>query len=171
MGSREYFYKTYLKLNKNSLFFFQATNSCIKDIPLELFGIWQTQDYEPPTAENGVVPRNAYGNVELFKPTMLPKKTVHIQLPGLNKVCKKLNIDCAQAVVGFDFNGGYSHPVFDGFVVCEEFAEKVIDAWNREQDEVERREEEKREKRVLDNWKKLIKGLLIKEKLKNKYNF
>lgn len=47
--------------------------------PLELFGYWQTQDYEPPTAEDGIVPRNAYGNVELFKPCMLPKKTVHLQ--------------------------------------------------------------------------------------------
>jgi xeroderma pigmentosum group C-complementing protein len=80
----------------------RATKSVIKDIPLELFGVWQTQEYEPPTAENGVVPRNAYGNVELFKPTMLPKKTVHIQLPGLNKVCKKLNIDCAQVVLKQD---------------------------------------------------------------------
>lgn len=51
----------------------------IKDQPLDIFGYWQTMDYEPPTAENGIVPRNAYGNVELFKPTMLPKKTVHLQ--------------------------------------------------------------------------------------------
>jgi xeroderma pigmentosum group C-complementing protein len=55
--------------------------------------------------------------------------------------------------------------------VCEEFAEKVVDAWNREQDEMEQREEQKREKRVMDNWKKLIRGLLIRERLKIKYNF
>lgn len=47
--------------------------------PLEIFGHWQTQAYDPPTAENGIVPRNAYGNVELFKPEMLPKKCVHLQ--------------------------------------------------------------------------------------------
>lgn len=46
---------------------------------LELFGIWQTTDYDPPVAENGIVPRNAYGNVELFKPCMLPKGTVLLQ--------------------------------------------------------------------------------------------
>ena len=92
---------------------------------MELFGIWQTQEYEPPVAENGIVPRNAYGNVELFKACMLPVNTIHLQLPGLNKVCRKLGIDCAQAVVGFDYHGGYSHAVFDGFVVCEEFLDKV----------------------------------------------
>lgn len=60
----------------------QLTRTVIKDQPLEIFGYWQTQEYEPPTAENGIVPRNAYGNVELFKDCMLPKKTVHLK-------CKK----------------------------------------------------------------------------------
>lgn len=46
---------------------------------LEIFGPWQVQDYEPPTAENGIVPRNAYGNVELFKDCMLPKGTALIK--------------------------------------------------------------------------------------------
>ncbi|XP_053657687.1 DNA repair protein complementing XP-C cells homolog [Anopheles marshallii] len=139
--------------------------------PLELFGYWQTEEYEPPTAENGVVPRNAYGNVELFKPCMLPKKTVHLQLPGLNRVCKKLRIDCAQAVTGFDFHSGSSHPVYDGFVVCEEFRDVVVDAWHEEQAAEEQRAREKYEKRVYGNWKKLIKGLLIRRKLQHKYNF
>lgn len=149
----------------------RVKNKLIKDVPLEIFGIWQTKDYEPPIAENGIVPRNAYGNVELFKKQMLPINTVHIQLPGLNKVCRKLGIDCAQAVVGFDSNGGWPYPVYDGFVVCKEFEEKVIDAWNREQDEAEKKEREKIDKRVYGNWKKLIKGLLIRERLKIKYNF
>jgi hypothetical protein len=47
--------------------------------PLEVFGKWQTEDYQPPTAENGIVPRNAYGNVELFKPCMLPIGCVHMR--------------------------------------------------------------------------------------------
>ncbi|KAG5677757.1 hypothetical protein PVAND_007488 [Polypedilum vanderplanki] len=149
----------------------KPTNKLMKDVPLELFGIWQTKDYEPPTAENGIVPRNGYGNVELFKPQMLPYGTVHLQLPGLQKVCKKLGVDCAQAVVGFDSSGGWPYPVYDGFVICKEFEEKVVDAWNREQEEIERKEREKIEKRVYGNWKKLIKGLLIRERLKLKYNF
>lgn len=57
----------------------RVTNRCLEPQPLEIFGHWQTQPYDPPTAENGMVPRNAYGNVELFKPEMLPKKTRHLQ--------------------------------------------------------------------------------------------
>lgn len=56
----------------------RATNTVIKDLPLELFGVWQTGEYEPPVAENGIVPKNAYGNVELFKACMLPINTVHL---------------------------------------------------------------------------------------------
>lgn len=57
----------------------QLANKMLEPQPLEIFGIWQTQPYEPPVAENGIVPRNAYGNVELFKPEMLPKNTVHLR--------------------------------------------------------------------------------------------
>uniref|UniRef100_A0A182LVG0 Rad4 beta-hairpin domain-containing protein n=1 Tax=Anopheles culicifacies TaxID=139723 RepID=A0A182LVG0_9DIPT len=149
----------------------RASGQMLPSQPLELFGYWQTEEYEPPTAENGIVPRNAYGNVELFKPCMLPKKTVHLQLPALNRICKKLRIDCAQAVTGFDFHGGSSHPVYDGFVVCEEFRDVVVDAWHQEQEAEEQRAREKYEKRVYGNWKKLIKGLLIRRKLQHKYNF
>ena len=102
---------------------------------------------------------------------MLPKGTVHLNLPGLNKVCKKIGVDCSVAITGFDSNGGWPYPVYDGFVVCAEFEEKVMDAWNREQEEIERKEAEKYEKRVYGNWKKLIKGLMIRERLKRKYNF
>lgn len=47
--------------------------SMVKDEPLEVFGRWQTELYIPPPAVDGKVPRNEYGNVELFKPWMLPK--------------------------------------------------------------------------------------------------
>lgn len=46
---------------------------------LDIYGEWQTEDYIPPPAKDGIVPRNEYGNVELFKPCMLPKGTVHLQ--------------------------------------------------------------------------------------------
>ncbi|GAB0097557.1 hypothetical protein DMENIID0001_132070 [Sergentomyia squamirostris] len=147
------------------------TSTLIRDHPLEVFGIWQTSAYVPPVAKDGIVPRNEYGNVELFKECMLPGNTVHLQLPGINKICKKLNIDCAPAITGFDFHNGWCHPTLDGFVICKEFEDTVLDAWNVEQDEAERKEEEKRNKRVYGNWRKLIKGLFIRARLQAKYNF
>ncbi|XP_075014966.1 DNA repair protein complementing XP-C cells isoform X3 [Calonectris borealis] len=78
---------------------------------LALFGRWQTEDYQPPIAVDGKVPRNEYGNVYLFLPSMLPIGCVQLRLPNLNRLARKLDIDCAQAITGFDFHGGYSHPV------------------------------------------------------------
>ncbi|XP_013419068.1 DNA repair protein complementing XP-C cells homolog [Lingula anatina] len=137
---------------------------------LEVFGRWQCEDYIPPPAVDGKVPRNEYGNVELFKPSMLPAGTVHLQIPGLNRVAKKLDIDCAAAMTGWDFHSGWACPVLDGWIVCEEHKDILLAAWDEDQEEQERREAEKREKRVLTNWKTLVKGLLIKERLKRKYN-
>lgn len=54
------------------------TGSICKDMDLELFGKWQTDPYVPPVAKDGVVPRNEYGNVDLFKKCMLPKGTIHL---------------------------------------------------------------------------------------------
>uniref|UniRef100_A0AAG5CQY0 Rad4 beta-hairpin domain-containing protein n=1 Tax=Anopheles atroparvus TaxID=41427 RepID=A0AAG5CQY0_ANOAO len=149
----------------------RPTNNWLKDQPCDIFGHWQTDEYDPPTAENGIVPRNEYGNVELFTEKMLPKGTVHLKLPGLNKVCKRLQIDCAPALTGFDMAKMRVVPVYEGFVVCQEFAEQVIEEWYKEMEQEEQREQEKMEKRVYGNWKRLIKGLLVRRKLQNKYNF
>ena len=53
----------------------------------------------------------------------------YILVPGLMRVAKKLDIDCAQAMIGFDFSGGGSHPVFDGVIVCQEFEKTLMEAW------------------------------------------
>ncbi|XP_064083445.1 DNA repair protein complementing XP-C cells homolog [Macrobrachium nipponense] len=147
----------------------RETCQVIKDRPLEVFGEWQVEDYEPPVAVGGKVPRNEYGNVELFKPSMLPKGCVHIPIAGLNRIARKLNIDCASAITGFDFHSGWSHPVYEGFVVCEEYKDVLLDAWNEDQVEQAKRAEEKREKRIYNNWKKLINGMLVRERVREKY--
>ncbi|KAH7952679.1 hypothetical protein HPB49_000407 [Dermacentor silvarum] len=147
----------------------KLSGQILKEQPLELFGHWQTEPYMPPIAFNGKVPRNEWGNVELFKSCMLPVGTVHLRAPGLARVAAKLNIDCVPAVVGFEGHCRGVHPVFDGWVVCEEFKDTLMAAWEEEQANISNREEEKRMKRVYGNWKRLIKGVLIKEKLRMKY--
>ncbi|KAI6054653.1 XPC [Marmota monax] len=136
---------------------------------LALFGRWQTEEYQPPVAVDGKVPRNEFGNVYLFLPSMMPIGCVQLNLPNLHRVARKLDIDCVQAVTGFDFHGGYSHPVTEGYIVCEEFKDVLLTAWENEQALIEKREKEKREKRALGHWKLLTKGLLIRERLKLRY--
>ncbi|KAL7828760.1 hypothetical protein SRHO_G00323940 [Serrasalmus rhombeus] len=136
---------------------------------LSLFGHWQTEEYQPPLAIDGRVPRNEFGNVYMFKPCMLPVGCVHLRLPSLHRVARKLDLDCAAAVTGFDYHGGYSHAVTDGYIVCEEHQEILKAAWENEQEIQQKKEQEKREKRALSNWTLLVKGLLIKERLQRRY--
>ncbi len=67
---------------------------------LELFGEWQTSTYIPPVATDGIVPCNEYGNVDLFKPEMLPVGCVHIVEPTAARLCRKLGINYAEAITG-----------------------------------------------------------------------
>ncbi|XP_032176508.1 DNA repair protein complementing XP-C cells isoform X1 [Mustela erminea] len=136
---------------------------------LGLFGEWQTEEYQPPVAVDGKVPRNEFGNVYLFLPSMMPIGCVQLNLPNLHRVARKLDIDCVQAITGFDFHKGYSHPITDGYIVCEEYKDVLLAAWEKEQALIEKREKEKREKRALGNWKLLVRGLLIRERLKLRY--
>ncbi|XP_013857223.1 DNA repair protein complementing XP-C cells [Austrofundulus limnaeus] len=139
-----------------------------KDLPL--FGEWQTEEYQPPIAVDGKVPRNEYGNVYLFKACMIPVGCVHVRLPNLHRVARKLNLDAVPAVTGFDYHGGYSHAVTDGYIVCEEDEEILRAAWVEEQEIQKQKQKEKKEKRAIGNWALLVKGLLIKERLKKRYN-
>ncbi len=49
-------------------------------------------------------------------------------VPQLKRVAKKLGIDCAPAMIGWDFHAGGSHPAYDGWVVCAEFEDALRDA-------------------------------------------
>ena len=141
----------------------------IRDLPQELFGIWQTDPYDPPQAKDGIVPRNEFGNVDLFKPEMLPKGCVHLKLNGLLKVANKLGIDCSPAVTGFDVKNRGTIPALDGFVVCQEFEQVLISAWEEEQLHRVERERQRYLGRVFKNWKKLIGLARARIRIKERY--
>jgi hypothetical protein len=101
---------------------------------------------------------------------MLPIGCVHLKnMPNLNRLCKKLDIDCVAAVVGFDAHGGFSHAVYDGWVVCEEFKETVVMAYREYEQEEAKKLIKKKKDKILSNWARLTKLLLIRERLKLKY--
>eukprot|EP00475_Leptophrys_vorax_P022033 TRINITY_DN2997_c0_g2_i1.p1 TRINITY_DN2997_c0_g2~~TRINITY_DN2997_c0_g2_i1.p1 ORF type:complete len:460 (+),score=120.00 TRINITY_DN2997_c0_g2_i1:614-1993(+) len=125
----------------------------------ELFGIWQTNPWSPPAAENGIVPKNERGNVDLWSDAHLPPGTVHLNLPRVVGIARKLGIDFATAMVGFEMKQRRWVPVLDGIVVCKEFEAIVRDAWEEAESKRIERENEKRLERVSQGWKKLVKSV------------
>ena len=53
--------------------------------------------------------------------------------PRVKTLCRKLGIDFAEALVGFERRGGATIPAFDGVVVCAEHAAAVRDAFATEE--------------------------------------
>ncbi|CEI89966.1 hypothetical protein RMCBS344292_04302 [Rhizopus microsporus] len=92
-----------------------------EEVLVPCYGEWQTRKIVPDPVVNGKVPKNAYGNIDLFTPEMLPPGAVHIPINGLGKVAKMLGIDYADAVTGFEFTKMRSVPIINGIVVAEEY--------------------------------------------------
>jgi xeroderma pigmentosum group C-complementing protein len=134
-----------------------------------LYSRAQTDWIIPPPIENGIIPRNAFNNIDIYVSTMVPKGAVHIPLKGTARICRKLNIEHAEACTGFEFGKQRAVPVLTGVVVAVENEDTVIDAWEVEEAEKARKEAEKREKLVLSLWKKFMSGLRIVERMKAEY--
>ena len=59
--------------------------------------------------------------------------TRKINRPRIGAVCKRMGVDYAPAMAGFDIRAGRSVPRMEGVVVCEEVADAVLEEWQREQ--------------------------------------
>lgn len=134
-----------------------------------LYSREQTDWIIPPPIKDGKIPKNAYGNIDCFVPSMVPKGAVHIPLKGTVRICKKLEIDFAEAVVGFEFGNKMAVPVILGVVIANENERVVRDAWRAWNEEQKKKEESKMEKLVLEMWRKFVLGLRIRDRVLEDY--
>ena len=54
---------------------------------------------------------------------------MHLQMPRLGLVCRRLGIDYAAAMTGFEIRAGRSVPTIDGVVICQEHEPMVLEAY------------------------------------------
>ncbi|BDA45057.1 probable DNA repair protein complementing XP-C cells homolog [Coccomyxa sp. Obi] len=137
-----------------------------------LFGYWQTVEWIPPQAKDGIVPKNERGNV-MCPPLAhaLPLGTVHLSdMPRVSLVCKALGIDYAVAMTGFETRGGQSVPVFDGVVVCEEHAQAVVDKYWAAERERQEKAENKAIAAAENNWRNLLRSIFTRIKVQGDYS-
>lgn len=134
-----------------------------------LYALDQTEWIIPPPIENGSIPKNAYGNMDCFVPSMVPKGAVHIPLNSTAKICKRVGIDFAEACIGFEFGKQRAVPIIQGVVVAEEHSDLVMDEWDKDEEDRKRKSDSKREKAVLVAWKKMLVGLRIMRRMREEY--
>lgn len=139
----------------------------------------QTDLYEAPPVVKGRVPKNTYGNLDVYVPSMVPKGGVHIQgklgllrmamLTELDisasRAARLLGVDYADAVTGFEFRGRHGTAVIKGIVAAAEYQEAIEAVLEGYQDEKARAEEEARTLTALRTWKRFLIALRIKERV------
>ena len=134
-----------------------------------LYAEFQTQLYMPPSVVRGRIPKNAYGNLDAYLPSMIPAGAVHIEHPAAAQAAKILGIDYADAVTGFEFRGRQGTAVIKGIVAAEECREALVEVLQEIQDERVRAEEDKRSMMALQTWKRFMTALKIKDQVNKEY--
>lgn len=108
-------------------------------------------------------------NIDLFAAHMCPKGAIHVPFRGATKVCKRLQIDYAEAVVDFEFGHRMAVPVIQGVVIAEEYHERVLEELEKDEAERSRKQDEKRRKEALGKWRRFLMGLRIAERIRQEY--
>lgn len=134
-----------------------------------LYGRWQTELYEAPPVVDGQVPKNNFGNIDLYHPSMLPAGAAHIPGKALGRVAKQLGVDYADAVVAFEFRRGRAIPVQDGIVVPANMADVVKAAAREARVHKIDVEEKKRRKRARENWRRVVGKVMLRNRLRANY--
>ena len=141
----------------------------------------QTELYVPPPIVNGRVPKNSFGNLDVFVPTMVPKGGVHLPCKcsrfhveasanslkddEASRAARILGIDYSDALTGFEFRGRHGTAVLKGIVVATEYREAVEAVIEGFRDERARVEENMRSHAALRMWKRFLISLRIKERV------
>lgn len=131
-----------------------------------LYAEYQTEIYQAPPVVQGRIPKNAYGNLDIYVPSMVPPGAVHIKMPGAARAARLLGVDYADAVTGFEFRGRRGTAIFGGVVVAQEYQEALEEVLKSFADEKERAALEARTAEVLRFWRLLLVKLRIAERVK-----
>lgn len=130
-----------------------------------LYAPFQTITYEAPPVVNGRIPKNEYGNLDIYVPTMVPKGGVHIVHSETSRAAKIIGIDYADAVTGFEFRSRHGTAVIKGAVVATDYAEAVQAVISGFEDQRAIAEELRRSHEAVRMWKRFMIGLRIKERI------
>ncbi|KAL1604414.1 hypothetical protein SLS59_004212 [Nothophoma quercina] len=136
-----------------------------EEVGAALYAEFQTEVYIPPPVVRGRVPRNVYGNLDLYVPSMCPPGGVHIRHKLASKAARILQVDYADAVTGFNFKGRHGTAVVQGVVVAEEYGEAVQAAIGGMEYMQIQAEEDARRAESLRLWRRFYLGVRIAQRV------
>jgi xeroderma pigmentosum group C-complementing protein len=136
---------------------------------MALYAEYQTTPYEPPPVVDGQIPRNGFGNLDVYVPSMIPAGGVHIRHPLAAKAARILDIDFAEAVTGFEFKGRQGTAVIDGVVVGIDMCNAMVHVIEGLESEATTEAQETRSAILLGMWKRWLTALRIRDRVQREY--
>ena len=130
-----------------------------------LYAHFQTQIYTPPPVVRGKVPRNAYGNLDVYVPSMVPPGGAHIRHPLAKEAARIMRINAVDAVTGFKFQGRQGTAITEGIIVAAEFKDSIEVVVQGLQDDQSEQDGMARSILALKMWKRFLTALRIKERV------
>ena len=134
---------------------------------IPLFIPEQTELYRAPPVVNGRIPKNKFGNIDLYVPSMVPEGGEHIAEDGAARAAFLLGVDYAPALSGFDFKGRKGTAVMRGVVVASEHADAVRAVLEGLKDLAVEAEADRRTRAALRVWAIFLRGLRIRQRIRN----
>ncbi|KAL1636950.1 hypothetical protein SLS58_009557 [Diplodia intermedia] len=130
-----------------------------------LYAPFQTDLYVPPPCVGGRVPRNAFGNLDVYVPSMVPPGGVHVRDARARHAARLLGVDHADAVTGFTFRGRHGTAVVEGVVVAAEHEEAMRAALDGLRELQREDEAAERGREALRMWRRFLLGLRVVERV------
>ena len=130
-----------------------------------MYAAFQTVPYQAPPVLRGRVPKNLYGNIDIYVPSMVPPGGAYIAHPDTARAAKLIGVDYSDAVTGFEFKGRHGTAVIRGAVVALEYQEAVQEVITGFEYERALEAEEQRGLEALRMWKRFFAGLKIRERI------
>jgi xeroderma pigmentosum group C-complementing protein len=137
-----------------------------EDAQTGLYSLFQTDLYIPEPVVDGKISKNAFGNLDVYVPSMVPPGAVHIRAPEAKNAARLLNIDYADAVTGFQFRGRHGTAIIDGIIVASEFraaVDAVLDGIAHMKEEAM---EASRSAECLRLWRRFLVGLRVVQRVR-----
>jgi xeroderma pigmentosum group C-complementing protein len=134
----------------------------------KLYGVWQTDPWSPPTIgpDDPIPVHETYRTIEL---ALLNPGLVHIDQRGMAPIAKQLGIPYAPCHVGFEGRGGKRAPEIRGIVVHEHNSQLLREAGVEVISRTMQQEYDSQRDAVYKLWKRLMRGLLVKDRLERDY--
>ena len=136
---------------------------------MALFAEYQTEVYAPPPVVDGRIPRNKFGNLDVYVESMIPAGGIHVRHPLAAKAAEVLGISFAAAVTGFEFKGRQGTAVINGVVVSEQQRIAMVTVLVGLQTQAVEEIESERSRITLAVWKKWYRALQIRDRLEQEY--